>query len=119
MSIANPGQPAPGLPYVGTAALSPTTGAMKRMYHQAVIKPVISAAIAVGASVAGAAPATADKTPPSTDPKAFEILSCDCRAAAPPGSPVRRGEEERGVQEGLLALPSELPRPAQPRNPRS
>jgi hypothetical protein len=78
---------------------------------------LVSAAIAMG-SVAGAAPAGADSNPTGADPNPFATLSCGCRETAPAGSPVLRGEIDRGIQNGFSAQLPGLPAPALPAQPR-
>ena len=119
MSIANLGQSAPGLGNLDTTVLPALTAVMKQKHHQLVIKSLVGAVIALGAGVMGAAPAGADKTPVSTEPKPFGTLSCDCQETATPGSPARRREVARGVQQGLSTSLTGPPRPADPRQPRS
>ena len=71
-----------------------------------IAKTLISAAIVLGSSVGGAAPASADTDPVSSGPNPFSALSCKCRQAAPPDSPALRQEElHRGIQVVLTALP--------------
>ncbi len=68
--------------------------------HPGVItKIMVSAAIALGSCVGGAATASAEEDPIGTDPNTFGTLSCSCRETIPPGSP----EMERGIREGLFA----------------
>jgi hypothetical protein len=76
---------------------------IKSMNHQVITKILVSAAIALGSCVAGAAPASADPNPISTDPHPFGALSCSSRSreTAPPGSPALREEMERGIRDGL------------------
>lgn len=119
MSIANLGQSAPGLANLDTTVLPAMIAVMKQKHHQLVIKSLVGAVIAFGAGVMGAAPAGADKTPVSTEPKPFGTLSCDCQETAAPGSPARRREVEHGVQQGLSTSLAGPPRPADPRQPRS
>jgi len=73
-----------------------------------------SAAIAVGLCVGGAAPAGADPNPIDAGPNPFGTLSCNCREAAPAGSPELTEEMDRGLQEGHSAWLPGLPAPAQP-----
>lgn len=71
-----------------------------------IAKTLISAAIVLGSSVGGAAPASADTDPVSADPNPFSALSCNCQQEAPPDSPALRQEEiDRGIQAGLTASP--------------
>jgi hypothetical protein len=71
-----------------------------------ITKMLVSAAIALGFCVGGAALASAESDPVGTDPNAFAALSCSCREAAPPGSPALTEEMERGIWGGLSASPS-------------
>jgi hypothetical protein len=75
-------------------------------------KTLISVAIAVGFSVVGAAPASADSNPASTTPNPFSTLSCDCSANPAAGDPTEG--IHRGIREGLSASSAGLPAPAQP-----
>jgi hypothetical protein len=75
-----------------------------------ITKILISAAIALGSLVGGAAPASADPNPLGTDPNPFSALSCSCQETAPAGSV---GEEiERGIRNGLSAPLTGLLAPA-------
>jgi hypothetical protein len=81
--------------------------------HQRVITKIpVSAAVAVGSHVGGAAPASADTNSIGTDPNPFAALSCSCRETAPAGSPAFWDEIERGLQAGLSASLPEPPAPA-------
>jgi hypothetical protein len=83
-------------------------------HYQVITKILVSAAIALGACVGGAAPASAGPNPSGTDPNPFGALSCSCREeTGPAGSPARQ-EIERGIRAGLVAG---LPPPTQPRQP--
>ena len=75
---------------------------MKTQHRQVNTKILVSAAIAVGSCVAGAAPASADSNAIGTDPNPFGALSCNCQETAPPGSSALE-EIERGIREGLLS----------------
>ena len=85
-------------------------------YYKVSTKLLVSAEIAVGPGVAGAAPATADTTPASTGPSPFSTLSCSCRETAPAGNPALTQEINRGIREGRSAGP--LPASAQRTQPR-
>jgi hypothetical protein len=74
-------------------------------HHQLITKILVSAAIAVGSCVGGAAPASADANPIGTDPNPFGALGCSCQETAPPGSAALRKEMEWGIREGLSASP--------------
>jgi hypothetical protein len=78
---------------------------MTTRHHQVVTKILLSAAIAFGSSVGGAAPASADPNPIGTDPNPFGALSCDCQETAPPASSAL-AEIERGIRAGLSASPA-------------
>src|ERR1700730_10989998 len=103
MSIAKPEHSALGLP-------------------RAITKIVVSAAIAVGCLVGGAATASADPDAFGNDPDAygadptrFSGFSCTCRETAPPGSLALSEEINRGIREGHSAWLQGLPAPTQPR----
>jgi hypothetical protein len=85
--------------------------------HRAISQGLISAAIAVAVWVGGAAPAGADPNPDSTEPDPFGGLGCSCRETAPPGSPARRAEIQRGMREGLSVWVPGLPPPPLPGKP--
>jgi hypothetical protein len=78
---------------------------MTTQHHQVITKILVSAAIALGSCVGGAAPASADPNPAGAAPNPFGALSCSCRETAPPGSPALREEMERGIRAGLSASP--------------
>ena len=86
---------------------------MTTQHHKVITKILVSAAIALGAFVGAAAPASADPNPIGTKPNPFGGLSCSCQETAPPGS----SEIERGIREGLSAWLPGLPPPTQPRQP--
>ncbi len=77
---------------------------MTTQHYQVITKILVSAAIALGSYVGGAAPASADPNPIGTDPNPFGALSCSCRETAPAGSPALREEIDRGIRAGLSAL---------------
>lgn len=84
-----------------------------RHYHL-ITKIMVSAAIALGSCVGGAAPASADPNPSGTDPNPFGALSCSCgEETAPAGSPAPR-EIERGLRAGLAAGLRPPTQPGQP-----
>jgi hypothetical protein len=67
--------------------------------HHVITKILVSAAIALGAFVGAAAPASADPNATGgTDPNPFGGLSCNCQQTAPPGSSAL-GEIERGIRD--------------------
>jgi hypothetical protein len=71
-----------------------------------ITKILVSAAIALGSCVAGAALVRAETNPFGADPNPFGALSCSCPEAASPGSPALTEEMERGIWGGLSASPS-------------
>jgi hypothetical protein len=85
---------------------------MTTRHHQVITKILVSAAIAVGSYVGGAAPAGADTNAIGTDPNPFDALSCSWQETAPAGSPAFRNGIERGIQAGLSASLPGPPAPA-------
>jgi hypothetical protein len=71
-----------------------------------IAKILVSAAIALGCCVGGAALVRAETDPVGTDPNPFGALGCSCPETASPGSPVLMEELERGIWGGLSASPS-------------
>jgi hypothetical protein len=71
-----------------------------------ITKILVSAAIALGSCIGGAALASADANPVGTDPNPFGALACSCRETASPGSQDLTAEMERGIWAGLAASPS-------------
>ena len=71
--------------------------------HPMITKILVSAAIAVGSAVVGAAPASADPHAIGANPNPFSTLSCNCRETAPTGSPALLEEIARGIRKGLSA----------------
>ncbi|MEB3981272.1 hypothetical protein OQ968_08365 [Mycobacterium sp. 663a-19] len=71
--------------------------------RHAIAKLLVSAAIALGSCVAGAAPAGADVKPASPDPSPFAALSCSYPQTAPPNT--MTGQLEQGILAGLAANP--------------
>jgi hypothetical protein len=69
-----------------------------------ITKILVSAAIALGSCIGGAALASADANPVGTDP--FGALTCSCRETASPGSQALTAEMERGIWAGVTASPS-------------
>ncbi|MEE6177517.1 hypothetical protein [Mycobacterium sp. 050134] len=69
--------------------------------HRLVAATLIGLAAAFSVGVAGAPSASAD-------PSAFGALSCNCQETAAPGSPARKNEVARGIQQSL-AGPSSQP----------
>jgi hypothetical protein len=69
-------------------------------HRRMITKALVSAAIAAGACVVAAAPASADPGPASTQPNPFGTLSCSCRETAPAGSPQLKDEIDRGIAAG-------------------
>ena len=87
---------------------------MTTQHFQVITKILVSAAIALGSCVGGAAPASADPNPSGTDPNPFGALSCSCREeTALAGSPALR-EIERGIRAGLVPGLPPLTQPRQP-----
>jgi hypothetical protein len=68
-----------------------------------ITKILVSAAIALGSCVGGAAAAGAE----GTDANPFGALGCGCRETAPPGSSTPREEMERGIWAGIDASPGD------------
>jgi len=91
--------------------------ANRRPHRRVTRKILVSAAIALAAGIAGAAPASADPHAISTDSNPFGTLGCNCRGTVP-ASPDLRQEINRGLREGLTASVPGLPAPAQPGQPR-
>ena len=83
---------------------------MTTQHNQVITKKIlVSMAIALGASVGGAAPASADPNPIGAEPNPFGALSCSCQETASAGSPAFRAEIDRGIRAGLSApLPGPL-----------
>jgi hypothetical protein len=86
---------------------------MKNQHHQLITKILASAAIVLGAWVAGAAPASADTS--GTDPNPFGGLGCNCQQITPSGSPSLRDEIARGLRQGRSAWSPGLTPSTQPR----
>ena len=118
MSITNPEWSAVGLPNLDPKVRAPLTNVAKYGCRRVIRKILVSAAIAVGSCVVGAAPATADPNAIGTNPNPFSGLSCNCRQTAPAGSPAATEEINRGIREGLAARLPGLPAPPQPSQPR-
>ncbi len=76
-----------------------------------ITKILVSAVVAVGVCISGAAPASADSNPASTAPNPFSTLSCNCRESAPAGDPTEG--IHRGLRDGLSASVPGLLAPAQ------
>ena len=71
-----------------------------------IAKILVSAAIALGSCVGGAALVRAETDPVGADPNPFGALGCSCPEAASPGGPALTEEMERGIWGGLTASPS-------------
>ena len=71
-----------------------------------ITKILVSAAIALGCCVGGAALVRAETDPVGTDPNPFGALGCSCPETASPASPALMEELERGIWGGLSASPS-------------
>ena len=80
-----------------------------------ITKILVSAAIAVGFLVGGAAQASADPNAFGADPNPFSGFSCRCQGTAPADSPALSAEINRGLREGHSAWLPGLPAPTQPR----
>ena len=117
MSIENPEQSALESPSLDPTVPAPMTDVAKRRYRKVITKLLVSAAIALGSGVVGAAPASADPNTVGAEPNPFGTFGCSCRETAPAGSPALREEVERGLQEGHTAWLPGLPAPAQPGQP--
>jgi hypothetical protein len=85
---------------------------MTTQHNRVITKIMVSAAIALGASVGGAAPASADPNPIGTEPNPFGALSCSCQETASAGSPALRAEIDRGIRAGISAPLPGPPAPA-------
>jgi len=90
---------------------------MTTQHHKVITKILVSAAIALGCWVGGAAPASADPNSTGTAANPFGGLTCSCQETAPPGSPALREEINRGIREGHSAGVPGLPPATQPRQP--
>jgi hypothetical protein len=82
--------------------------------RRVITKMLVSGAVALGAWVVAAAPASADSNPASANPNPFATLSCACHENAPAGSPLRKDEIARGIAEGRAAPLPGIPAPTQP-----
>jgi hypothetical protein len=82
-----------------------TVGAQARRdaHHQAIVKMLVSGAIALGVWVGVAAPASADANSVGANANQFGALRCSCQEAASPGSPALTEEIKRGIRAGLSA----------------
>lgn len=69
-----------------------------------ITKMLVSAAIALGCCVVGAAPASADPDSSDIHPNPLGGLTCNCQGTAPAGGPALREDIERGIRDGLLGL---------------
>jgi len=78
-------------------------------------KILVTAAIAVGFLVGGAAQASADPNAFGADPNPFGGFSCNCQKTAPADSPALGKEINRGLREGHSAWLPGLPAPTLPR----
>jgi hypothetical protein len=67
-----------------------------------ITKAVASAAIFVGLSVVGAAPAGADPSQSTQNPNPFAGLTCNCQQHAPVGGP-NYGDIDRGLRAALAS----------------
>jgi hypothetical protein len=82
--------------------------------HRVITKILVGAAIALGAGLAGAAPAAAGPNAIGGDPNPYGTLGCNCRETAPAGSPQLRENINRGIREGLTVSVPGLPAPTRP-----
>jgi hypothetical protein len=82
--------------------------------HRVITKILVGAAIALGAGLAGAAPAAAGPNAIGSDPNPYGTLGCNCRETAPAGSPQLRENINRGIREGLTVSVPGLPAPTRP-----
>jgi hypothetical protein len=80
-----------------------------------ITKILVSAAIAVGSLVGGAAQASADPNALGADPNPFSGLSSSRQETAPADSPALSEELTRGLREGRSAWLPGLPALTQPR----
>jgi hypothetical protein len=80
-----------------------------------ITKILVSAAIAVGSLVGGAAQATADPNAVGADPNPFNGFSSSRQETAPADSPAVSEEINGGLREGHSAWLPGLPAPTQPR----
>jgi hypothetical protein len=72
---------------------------MTTQHHKVITKILVSAAIALGAFVGAAAPASADPNAiGGTHPNPFGGLSCNCQETAPPGSSALE-QMKRGIRD--------------------
>jgi hypothetical protein len=79
---------------------------MTTQHHQVITKILVSGAIALGALVVGAAPASADPNSPGNPPNPFGGLTCSCQKTASPASRQALTQQiERGIRDGLSANP--------------
>jgi hypothetical protein len=67
-----------------------------------IAKFLVSGAIVLAPCVGSAVPAYAD-------PSVFGVLSCGCQEAAPPGSPARMQNVNKGIQQGLASVTPAAP----------
>jgi hypothetical protein len=96
-----------------------TMSTTDRRHRRVITKILVGAAIALGAGLAGAAPAAADPNAIGTaPPNPYGTLGCNCRETAPAGSPQLGEEINRGIREGLTVSVPGLPAPARPGQPR-
>jgi hypothetical protein len=71
-------------------------------YHRVITKILVSGAVALGAWVGAAAPASADPNSYGPDSNPFGNLACGCQVTAPPSGPALTQELNRGIQGGLV-----------------
>lgn len=97
---------------------APRVRVADRRHRREMAKILVSAAMALGAGLAWAAPAAADPNAIGTDPNPYGTLGCNCRETAPADSPQLSAEINRGLREGLSVSVPGLPTPARPGQPR-
>jgi hypothetical protein len=79
---------------------------MTTQHHQVITKILVSGAIALGALVVGAAPASADPNSPPNQPNPFGGLTCSCQKIARPASRQALTQQiDRGIRDALSANP--------------
>ena len=71
--------------------------------HPAIVKMLVSAAIALGVWVGLAAPASGDPNSVGANPNQFGALRCSCQHTASPSGRAGTDEMKRGIRDGLSA----------------
>ena len=72
-------------------------------HRQVITKILVGTAIALGAFVGAAVPASADTNSTGAHPNPFSTLSCSCRETTPAGGPGRQEQINRGINSGVSA----------------